>query len=355
MMQLFERGNLDEIQQAAIKGPEKIVQMIDPDSPTQVAEFMRILREVPAQAKKSGSKKSREQGERAARMVQQAWFSDNVLDGGIDGLPDRLAKLDAKPEFVKAFLGDPEYQNVLTNTRAMAQAWKDDVARVAAEEAAAETASKTGVEAAQERARQAGFHAQDTGEASVKAARGTLTKEQAAVEAAREKAAASVKGVERQNRALHADQARRVREARVSGQQELQDLRTAKRQDKAPTPEEIAFEDSSISPANLHRSKGGFYTTVRRVLTALVGMHALGPAGAALVFAEKGATHATEKDILKYVVHSPALTRFIVNNFAASQKPNWLASQAGRSAVAAVRKQLEAEQRARQPQGEGKP
>jgi hypothetical protein len=84
-------------------------------------------------------------------------------------------------------------------------------------------------------------------------------------------------------------------------------------------------------------------------------MHALGPAGAALVFAEKGATHATEKDILKYVVHSPALTRFIVNNFAASQKPNWLASQAGRSAVAAVRKQLEAEQRARQPQGEGKP
>jgi hypothetical protein len=58
MMQLFERGNLDEIQQAAIKGPEKIVQMIDPDSPTQVAEFMRILREVPAQAKKSGSKTS---------------------------------------------------------------------------------------------------------------------------------------------------------------------------------------------------------------------------------------------------------------------------------------------------------
>jgi Transglycosylase SLT domain len=386
LMQLFERADVDGIRALAHtpEGPEKIVQMIDPKRPSQVASLMQILRETSGRAVKTGSTKGRAAGADAAAKVQQAWFSENVLEGGLDGLPERMAALDARPEFVQALFGDDAYQQVLERTRAVAKGWQDEVARVAAEEAAAAASKRNAVDIARERAqalvdrtqaageaavaqarenvgrgrvsvaeaqrraRLAMDRARDEGDAAIKAATAARDVAKGPVEDARAKAAAQFTSVEEETRRLRAAHAKNVRESRARTAAERQDLQTKKRQAGAPTEEELAFKASSLSPERLHNVRGETVKTLRRVLTAAFGLHALGPMGIAVLAAEKGGTRAAEKDLLKFVVHSPRATRLAINWFAARHGPvNVAGGQAARSTGAAVRRRLEEDARKR--------
>jgi len=375
LMDLFKAADYGKIQKLAKKSPEKIAQMLNVDDPTPAAALMQILRDVPKG--RGGSNAGAEQGRAAAKAVQDAFLNRHLFDDGVEGLSDRIATLDARSEFTDALFGDGQSSDILANARDIAKSWQDSLAAKASKEAAADTSGKalvtgaeerlriareeaaeTGrltiseadrrvaagrgkVEEAKDRARVTIHGAEDTGYQARRAAEGRVDTQRERVAEARRRAKAHNTTVAEEARKLEYELDKRRREAARKNAQALQDKRAEKTRSAAQTPEEQAFEDSSLSPQNLHRSKTGFYTTVRRAMTALIGMHAMGPVGAGLVFAEKGATHATEKDILKYVANSRARTRFLINWIAASQKPNFVAGRAVRAGQTLMDRQLE--------------
>jgi len=337
LMRLFERGDVDAIQTFARSkdGPEAIVKMIDPAKPTQVKAIMDLLREVPKQAKGKGAKKGIQRGADAAEMVQQQWYAENILGDGVEGLSERLALLD-KPEhreFVDVFLGDANYQQVLENTRLIAKQWEDTVAQHAGRVAAAKKGKATEMDLVRERTRAALEWAQDKGRGLTQTAEDTVASRRKDVEAAKLRADAVVKQERGKGDVRRNQRAQDVREQRAGHDQELQDARRRVSEARLPTPEEQAFAESTLSPEKLRQTKSSWLTTARRALTAYVGLKAMGGGGVLLLGVEKLGKQASERDLLKYVVHSNKATQLLVSQFAASQKPNLVVSHLTRTAV----------------------
>jgi len=155
---LFTEGFADTIKSVARDAPEKIVQMLNPDSPTSAQMVVDVLTKM---AKEGGGEAGEKLGQEALEKVQAAWVHRNILQGGLPGLRDRLTQLrETKPDFVDALLSTPNAQQLLDNAAMMAHAYETAMREAAARTAATRAAAPLEVDAA----RAAGQTVLDTAE-----------------------------------------------------------------------------------------------------------------------------------------------------------------------------------------------
>jgi Transglycosylase SLT domain len=329
LMPLFEHGYADQLAQAAIDRPERIVQMINPNEPTSVRMLTKLLTDV---AEHGGGPEGRAQGEQALGALRRAWLDRNVLRGGIEQLPEALAKLKAKPEFVDALFNTPESKQALDNIQALATLWQDELAKAETSVQAAKRTGKAGVTAAQDKARTAIEAAQAQHETRVKFFGQEAGQAGAGVEATREVGEEGVEAARKKAASALASHGATDRAARLSEAEAIQAKRGELRQARKPTPEELAFKRSSVSPEALSQARRSVIQVVKAMLVATVGYKALGPLGlGAATLAEKGVARARSADLLRYAVHSGTSMQAFIEHFAASAKPGWVAGQALRA------------------------
>jgi len=117
--------------------PARIIQSIRPDDPLQTATLMRNLRV---------------HSPEAALAVQDAWIYRNVLQGGVDGLGQRIKVLRDRPEFARALFGN-RLPSILQKYEGLATGWDQLVA--SGEQAVARTEGGAAEELAAAKARSA--------------------------------------------------------------------------------------------------------------------------------------------------------------------------------------------------------
>lgn len=129
-VQLHRKGIAPGFLKTAMENPERIVTLIKGTEPTKAA----MLRDLLVGAEEKGGAGS--DGETAWNAVRAAWTHQRLIQGGLDKLPDRIAKLD--PDFVQAMYGDTGGKMVLDNLRQIGEAFQQATAREAAAEASAQ-------------------------------------------------------------------------------------------------------------------------------------------------------------------------------------------------------------------------
>jgi len=352
---LFTKGHAPLIKEVAIDGPERIVRAISVDDPTPAAMLRRVLTE---QAEVGGGK---EMGQQALQSVQEAWVHRNVLDGPLDTLVDRVGALKGRGEFLDAFgLNTPAWRETLDNAQALGAALKQTQAAGAASVAAAKGAARTAGEQAAARGEQAvsavrGQHLAARAAAS-EAERAAVASEQEAARLAEQQA--TERGARAVREAREAG-ARQLRAARATGQQgvaaaqaqsaaaleaqkqaasaeslgygqRVRETGAAIRAARAGTPEAQAFAESRLSPTSRGRARTGSSYALEyaaRAALATAGFHAFGPAGIALGALMRGPVQPTDAELIRYVVHSNALTRAVVRGlFSPGAKAAWNAA-----------------------------
>lgn len=137
---LYTKGIAPQLRRLATDSPEAVIRLIKGNEPTKAAMLKELLT---TQAAAGGDAAA---GQTAWDSVRATWTQEKILKGGIDGITDRLDKLD--PEFAKTLYGDASGQKIVANLRAIQTAYERAVAdgKIAVEHA--REASRTGVEAA---------------------------------------------------------------------------------------------------------------------------------------------------------------------------------------------------------------
>ena len=355
VVKLFTEGHGPLIKRVALDAPERIVQAMRMDQPTAASMLMKVLQDV------SGSVGSAEEqaagraaGENAVKSVQSSWLYHNLLDGGIEGLDSRLAKLDRYPEFERAVFGDADARSVMENLRTVNAAIKRAGEAAITQEAAAKAAGKQGVQAATE-AGQAGLAAakelgaQRLAAAKAAGATGVEAAQQTAgqaTQAARDVAAGQIRDVRRAGQVAQrgvvgqdkaaAEAARQAEEA--ARLQRTGDIRAQqeriRQQRTTPLPptvkggkvqDEAAFYTSTLAPGG-QRDPARVGADVATTLLRFRSYYGMLPL-ARLVL--KGAT---DRDLLTYVVHNKGATAWLVKNLVASHKPGAVLAQGARLA-----------------------
>jgi hypothetical protein len=293
---LFTEGHAPVIREMARSAPEKIAQAIDPDSPTAASMLVQVLTQ---QAELGGGAAGRQQGQEALRLVQDAWIHRNVLQGSIEGIPDRIAALRQKPEFMAAFLNTPFARDMLQQAEVLGAALRHAQAQGAERVATATQAGRAGVRAAAERGEQRLAAARRVGAQEIRGARAAGRGRVAAAEAA------GAKAVETEEQATAKELLQRRQEIRGKGAE----IRTR----RAGTPEERAFAESTLGRRAAARSVGGRQLEwAARAALAGQGMSAFGPAGILLGSIFRSAGRVSDADLLRYVSHSKPLTQAVV-------------------------------------------
>ena len=266
---LYTKEYAATLRKAAMTDPEALIRTIRAGKPTAA----RMLRDLLVTQSAEGGKVA--EGQAAWDSVRSAWTHQNVLKGGIDALEGNLTKL--PKEFSDIFYGDASGQTVLQNIRQIASAYKSAKQTGLFDIAAAKAAGEAQIEAT----RQAGVRA---------------------VEVAQQGAA----GVRRQ------------------AAEDIRGARLAKREARAPTPEELAFSISSVGPGRVLNPAQVFADLARflalgpaQIWGGLSGMRLLlkGPRGA---------------DLIQWAAYSPQRTQLLVKLFTGASPTGHVISGAGR-------------------------
>jgi hypothetical protein len=329
LMDHLEGGHADDIAKAIQEQtPEVVAQMFDKTRPSLAKRFVETMTTVAGAA----GEKAGAQGRAALGKVQRAWMDRELLGKGIEGLPDALADLDKHGEFRDAFLATPEAKTTVDNMRKVAAAWTQTLLANEEKLASAKTAKTTGIEAAQSRARTAVEGTQSQVEARVKAAKAAADRAASGVGTARETGAAGVQAARDKAAAALAPTKAADRKARLTAAEALQAARAKVRDARQPTPEELAFLRSSVSPEALRASRRGVIQIAKAIVVGSVGYKALGMFGsAAALLADRGISLATDADLLQYMFASPDRTQALIEHIIASAKPGWTIGQALRA------------------------
>jgi hypothetical protein len=143
---LFNKGVAKQVTRSAVDNPEAIVKLIKGDEPTKIQMLHDVL--VSHAAAGGGA----EEGQQAWNGVRSAWTYKNLIQGGIEHFPDKLAKL--HPDFLSTMYGDTEGQQVLGNlqqiSEAFQQAGTQGETAVAGAKAGAKAASDTAARTAEQ-------------------------------------------------------------------------------------------------------------------------------------------------------------------------------------------------------------
>jgi hypothetical protein len=304
---LYTKEYAAALRKNAIGDPEALIRDIRPDKPTAA----RMLRDLLVTQSAEGGKAA--EGQAAWDAVRSAWTHANVLKGGIDKLESTLSSLPR--EFADIFYGDESGRAVLQNLKTIASSYKVaeqsglfDIAQAkVAGTARVETARFAGETAVQQAQRKAAQLAtqRDVEIAAAKSA-GARTIEAAhqtgmsAIEAARQAAS----GVRRQ------------------AATDIRGARAAVKAARAPTAEEIAFADSSLT-----RSK----MTPEQIGADIIRVIGLGPfqiwGGLSLLRLLRGPRSA---DLLQWAAYSPANTQMWVKLFTGASPTAFVLSDAAR-------------------------
>lgn len=164
---LYTKGHAARLRKLAVDEPEAIIRLLNPSQPTKARMLVDLLT---TQAAAGGDEAG---GRQALEAVQSAWVRQKVLNGGIEKLGDRLAKI--PPEFRSAFLGDRKAQTVLANLQLIDTAYKTAVQQGERGVEAATLAGKGGVSAAGDLAAQRTGAVRETGRQAVQGARDVRT------------------------------------------------------------------------------------------------------------------------------------------------------------------------------------
>ena len=139
-------GIAGQLRKVGQTNPEKIVPLLNAKNPTRAAHLVHLLT---TQAEAGGDA---EGGQAALEAVQAAWIHQNLIQGGINKLGDRLAKLHGPQQaFRDAFLGGAHASEILGNLQQISEAYQAAISREGI--TAAKTAGQQGVEAATATAR----------------------------------------------------------------------------------------------------------------------------------------------------------------------------------------------------------
>jgi len=323
IVKLFTEGHAPVIRAMAQTEPAAIAQAIRADQPGAAAMLVRVLTE---QAEKGGGAEGRAAGERALRGVQEAWVHRNILQGPLDSLLDRVAQVEMHPDFMQAFLDTPYARGLLDNATDLGRAL-----RAAQEEGALTIARQTELgRAGVQTARAAGedvvgtarrFGAEEVDRATAAG--------QAAVGAARRQGAQEIRGaraaqrgglanVEAQGAATAEAQRRAAEAGSLSDRQAIRAKGAELRQRRLGTPEERAFDESTLAPGYQNSGRNRIMRqvewAVRATLAGAVGMNTFGPPGILLGYLMRSPGQASEADLLRYVVHSRPLTQAVIRN-----------------------------------------
>jgi len=132
------------VAKSAIDNPEAIVKMIKGDQPTKIQMLHDVLIN---HAAEGGGEAGAAQGQQAWNSVRAAWTYENLIKGGVENFPAKLAKL--HPDFLSTMYGDAEGQQVLQNLQQISTAFQQAGVAGDAAVAGAKDAAKTASEAAE--------------------------------------------------------------------------------------------------------------------------------------------------------------------------------------------------------------
>lgn len=155
---LYTKGMAPQLRRVATEDPGAVVRLINPKQ----TEKLRMLRDLLVE--QPGKVGEREQGLAAWDSVRAAWTYDRLIKGPLEGLENRLAKLD--PEFTNVMYDDVPGRTVLQNLKLISNAYREALEAGESNIAQAIARGKAGVSAA----RQAGIE-------GVKTARGAAATE----------------------------------------------------------------------------------------------------------------------------------------------------------------------------------
>lgn len=143
LVPLYRKGVGKQIVQAAATNPDRVATMLKPDSPAAAQALKDLL---VTQAEAGGDAAM---GQRAWDGVRSTFVYNNVLKGGVEGLGDRIAKLQQQsPEFVNVVFGDLQAQQILQNLQRISAAYQTAVQQTTERLAAEKAGAKTAVEGA---------------------------------------------------------------------------------------------------------------------------------------------------------------------------------------------------------------
>jgi hypothetical protein len=136
----FRQGSYaKQITKNAITNPEGLVTLIKGNQPTK----LQMLHDVLIDHATAGGGEA--EGQAAWNSVRSAWTYENLIKGGVEKFPDKLARL--HPDFVNTMYGDAEGQQVIGNLKqiseAVQQAGVQGEAAVAGAKAGAQQATQT--------------------------------------------------------------------------------------------------------------------------------------------------------------------------------------------------------------------
>ena len=139
---LYTKGLAPQLRRVATEDPGAVVRLINPKQ----AEKLRMLRDLLVE--QPGKVGEREQGLAAWDSVRAAWTYDRLIKGPIEGLENRLAKLD--PEFTNIMYDDVPGRTVLQNLKLISTAYREALEAGESNLAQAVAAGKAGVRAARQ-------------------------------------------------------------------------------------------------------------------------------------------------------------------------------------------------------------
>jgi hypothetical protein len=125
---LFNKGIVAQAHKGALENPEAIVKLIKSSEPTKLQMLRDMLFEhggestgtaVPRGTPTPGMVDSAP----AWDGIRSAWTYKNLIQGGVEKFPAKLAKAD--PEFVKIMYGDPAGQAVLSHLKSISGAYQE--------------------------------------------------------------------------------------------------------------------------------------------------------------------------------------------------------------------------------------
>jgi hypothetical protein len=251
----------------AIGDPEALIRTIRPDKPTAA----RLLRDLlVTQSAKAGKAA---EGQAAWDLVRSAWTHKNILKGGIDKLESTLSSLPR--EFTDIFYGDESGRTILQNLKTISSSYKVAEQSGLFDIAAAKASGARTIEAEH----QVGM---------------------SAIEAARQAAS----GVRRQ------------------AATDIRGARAAVKAARAPTAEEIAFADSSLTHSKM---------TTEQIGADIIRVIGLGPfqiwGGLSLLRLLRGPRSA---ELLQWAAYSPANTQMWVKLFTGASPTAFVLADAAR-------------------------
>jgi len=307
----FTEGLAPLVKEVRRSGPERIVQAIKVNNPTAARHLVEVLT---THAEAGGGAEGKAAGQEALGQLRRAWVQRNILEGPIGSLGDRLAKVQRAQEFTKAFLGDTASQEVLANIEAVAKAHAEALRQVTASQAAAKTGAKAGVESATTAAKTAAQKAEGLSAEQIRQATEGVGKAaatgRAAVRTEQERLDAEALTRNRAGRATVETTRRAGESQRLTTSAELRDLRKQIALRLAGTPEEKAFERSTL---------GSQIRDPNQVAADVVNVAARGIVSRFGALGLVRLLHgASDADVLRYVVHSKGLTKALTKLFVSS-------------------------------------